>query len=131
MGQKPKFKKIYYYKIDINFCNSIRLMFCCCKSQTKINYKEYLFVFKELLKYIDYIEVSKFFMDVEKIKSILKTNHISDKWISHTKLITLNVGNNDTKDISKMFNYSTVLLNSNMLLGGENKTSDILDILKK
>ena len=130
IGQESKFNKMYYYKIDIGFCNSIRLMFCCCKSETRI-YSEHRFAFKELLKYIDYIEVSKFFMDVEKIKSILKTNHISDKWISHTKLITLNVGKNDTKDISKMFNYSTVLLNSNMLLGGENKTSDILDIFKK
>ena len=127
MGQKPKFNKIYYYKIDIDFCNSIRLMFCCCKTQTRINYKEHHFAFKELLKYIDYVEVSKIFMDVEKIKSILKTNHISDKWISHTKLITLNVGKNDTKDISKIVN-STVLLNNNIYLGGDNKTSELLDI---
>ena len=129
MGQVPKFNNIYYYKIDIGFCNSIRLMFCCCKSQTKINYKEYLFVFKELLKYIDYIEVSKFFMDVEKIKSILKSNNISDEWISQNKLVGLNVSNNDLKDVSKMVN-STVLLNNNMFFAGDNKTSDLLDILK-
>ena len=130
MGQVPKFNNIYYYKIDIGFCNSIRLMFCCCKSQTRINYNEYHFAFKELLKYIDYVEVSKFLMDVEKIKSILKSNKISDKWISHTKLITLNITNNDTKDISKIVN-STVLLNNNIYLGGDNKTSELLDILKK
>ena len=130
MGQVPKFNNKYYYKIDIGFCNSIRLMFCCCKSQTRINYNEYHFVFKELLKYIDYVEVSKFLMDVEKIKSILKSNKISDKWISHTKLITLNITNNDTKDISKIVN-STVLLNNNIYLGGDNKTSELLDILKK
>ena len=129
MDKKPKFNKVYYYKVDIGFCNSIRLMFCCCKSQTKINYKEYLFVFKELLKYIDYIEVSKFFMDVEKIKSILKSNNISDEWISQNKLVGLNVSNNDLKDVSKMVN-STVLLNNNMFFAGDNKTSDLLDILK-
>ena len=131
MGQKPKFNKIYYYKIDINFCNSIRLMFCCCKSQTRINYKEHHFAFKELLKYIDYVEVSKIFMDVEKIKSILKSNNIiSEEWVSKNKLVPLNISNNDLKEVSKMVN-STVLVNSNIFFGGDNKTSDILDILKK
>ena len=131
MGQKPKFNKIYYYKIDINFCNSIRLMFCCCKSQTRINYKEHHFAFKELLKYIDYVEVSKIFMDVEKIKSILKSNNIiSEEWVSKNKLVPLNISNNDLKEVSRLAN-STVLVNSNMFFGGDNKTSDILDILKK
>ena len=131
MGQKPKFNKIYYYKIDINFCISIRLMLCCCKSQTRINYKEHHLAFKELLKYIDYVEVSKIFMDVEKIKSILKSNNIiSEEWVSKNKLVPLNISNNDLKEVSRLAN-STVLVNSNMFFGGDNKTSDILDILKK
>ena len=106
-------------------------MFCCSKSQTRINYNEHRFVFKALLKYIDNIEVSKFFLDVEKIKFILKSNNIiSDEWVSKNKLVFLNISNNDLKEVSKMVN-STVLFNSNMFFGGDNKISDILDILKK
>ena len=70
-------------------------------------------------------------MDVEKIKSILKSNNIiSEEWVSKNKLVPLNISNNDLKEVSKMVN-STVLVNSNIFFGGDNKTSDILDILKK
>ena len=70
-------------------------------------------------------------MDVEKIKSILKSNNIiSEEWVSKNKLVPLNISNNDLKEVSRLAN-STVLVNSNMFFGGDNKTSDILDILKK
>jgi Mg2+ and Co2+ transporter CorA len=90
-------------------------MFCCCFTQVKNNFKEYKFAFKELLKYIDYIEVSKFFMDVEKIKTILKSNNISEKWVSEKKLIAINSVMNNVKnmDLKKITINSTVLANSN------------------
>ena len=64
-------------------------MCCKCKKKVKDNLKEYNFVLKELLKYIDYTEVCKYFMDVEKIKSILNKSKISEKWVSHKKLIVM------------------------------------------
>ena len=85
---------------------------------------------RELLKYIDYVEVSKLFMDIERIKTILKSQNISEKWVSQNKLILMNLNNNEIKDVSKLSN-STILFNSNMYLAGDNKGSDFLDILKK
>ena len=82
-------KRVYHYKIDLGFCKSLQLMCCKCKKKVKDNLKEYNFVLKELLKYIDYTEVCKYFMDVEKIKSILNKSKISEKWVSHKKLIVM------------------------------------------
>ena len=100
----------------------------------KNNFKEYKFVYKELLKYIDYIEVSKFFMDVEKIKTILKNKNISEKWVSEKKLISINSIRNDTRslNLNKITINSTVLANSNLYLGGiDNKNSEIINDSKK
>ena len=130
LGQEIKSSKLYYYKIDIGFCKALKLILCFCKSETKNNYKEYQFALRELLKYIDYVEVSKLFMDIERIKTILKSQNISEKWVSQNKLILMNLNNNEIKDVSKMAN-STILFNSNMYLAGDNKGSDFLDILKK
>jgi hypothetical protein len=69
-------------------------------------------------------------MDIERIKTILKSQNISEKWVSQNKLILMNLNNNEIKDVSKMAN-STILFNSNMYLAGDNKGSDFLDILKK
>ena len=129
-----KFNHLIYYKIDLGFINSIKLMFCCCFTQVKNNFKEYKFAFKELLKYIDYIEVSKFFMDVEKIKTILKSKNISEKWVSEKKLIAINSIRNDTRssNLNKITINSTVLANSNLYLGGiDNKNSKIINDSKK
>jgi hypothetical protein len=129
-----KFNHLIYYKIDLGFINSIKLIFCCCFTQVKNNFKEYKFAFKELLKYIDYIEVSKFFMDVEKIKTILKSNNISEKWVSEKKLIAINSGMNNVKnmDLKKITINSTVLANSNFFFGGtEIKNSEINEQNKK
>ena len=72
---------------------------------------------KELLKYIDYIEVSKYFMDVEKIKSILNKSNISKKWQSEKKLIVMSSTiTKNNKNMNKMINnyinnHSKIVLN--------------------
>ena len=124
-----KFNKMKYYKIDLGMVNSFKLMFCFCSSKTEENRKEYHFVMKELLKYIDYIQVSKFFMDVEKIKTIMKAQNICDKWISEKKLIPIKIGKDDENDIIQMGINSTVLANSNALIkDSDNNNNDILKI---
>ena len=129
-----QFNHMMYYKIDLGFINTMKLILCGCFTQVKNNYKEYKFALNELLKYIDYIEVSKFFMDVEKIKTILKSNNISEKWVSEKKLIAINSGMNNVKnrDLKKITINSTVLANSNFFFGGtEIKNSEIIDQNKK
>ncbi len=129
-----QFNHMMYYKIDLGFINTMKLILCGCFTQVKNNYKEYKFALNELLKYIDYIEVSKFFMDVEKIKTILKSNNISEKWVSEKKLIAINSGMNNVKnmDLKKITINSTVLANSNFFFGGtEIKNSEINEQNKK
>ena len=109
-----KFNKMIYYKIDLGFFKTMKLMFCFCLSHVKYNFKEYNLALKELLKYIDFIEVSKFFMDVEKIKTILKNFHIAEKWISEKKLIGINILENEKKLLDSNKINSTVLANSHL-----------------
>ena len=124
-----KFNRLNYYKIDLGMINSFKLMLCCCSSKMSENYKEYKFVMKELLKYIDYIQVSKYFMDVEKIKTIMKSQNICDKWVSEKKLIIIN-DNETENETSKIVVDSTVLANSHFLFK-DNKSNEITDILKQ
>ena len=124
-----KFNKMIYYKIDLGFKNSFKLMLCCFREGIKENYKEYNFVKKELLKYIDYTEVSKYFMDVERIKKILNEFKIADNWVSEKKLIAIDLHENKT-ECSKIIN-STVIANSNIFLAGENKNNEFSGNLKK
>ena len=113
-----KFNKMFYYKIDLGLKNSLKMIFCFCKSDIKENYKEYILAKKELLKYIDYCQVSKYFMDVEKIKSIFNKYNLSEKWISEKKLIALGISNKNN-NISKMI-HSTILANSNLIFNDDN-----------
>ena len=129
-----KFNHMIYYKIDLGFINTMKLIFCFCFTQVKNNFKEYKFALNELLKYIDYIEVSKFFMDIEKIKTILKSNDIAEKWVSKKKLIAINsiINKVNSIDNNKIAINSTVLANSNFVFGGtDNKNSDMIDENKK
>ena len=113
---KEKFNKVYYYRIDLGFVQSLKLI-CCFNQRIKQNFKEYNFIMKELLKYIDYIEVSKYFMDVEKIKSILNKSNISKKWQSEKKLIVMSSTiTKNNKNMNKMINnyinnHSKIVLN--------------------
>ena len=113
---KEKFNKVYYYRIDLGFVQSLKLI-CCFNQKIKQNFKEYNFIMKELLKYIDYIEVSKYFMDVEKIKSILNKSNISKKWQSEKKLIVMSSTiTKNNKNMNKMINnyinnHSKIVLN--------------------
>ncbi len=125
-----KFQKMHYYKIDLGIVNSFKLIFCFWKSKVQYNRKEYSFVMRELLKYIDYIQVSKFFMDIEKIKTIMKSQGICDKWISEKKLIPILIDKDEENDLVQMAINSTVLANSNILMK-ENKNNDILEIVNK
>ena len=124
-----KFNRMIYYKIDLGFFKTMKLIFCCCLPQIRHNFREYNFALKELLKYIDFIEVSKFFMDVEKIKAILKNNNISEKWVSEKKLIAIDSGfSKIVPNSNKNAVNSTVLANSNFIMIGsnDNKTNDNL-----
>ena len=113
---KEKSNKVYYYRIDLGFVQSLKLI-CCFNQKIKQNFKEYNFIMKELLKYIDYIEVSKYFMDVEKIKSILNKSNISKKWQSEKKLIVMSSTiTKNNKNMNKMINnyinnHSKIVLN--------------------
>ncbi len=113
---KEKSSKVYYYRIDLGLVRSFKLI-CCFNQRIKQNLKEYNFVMKELLKYIDYIEVSKYFMDVEKIKSILNKSKISKKWESEKKLIVMNSSiTKNNKNMNNMINnyinnHSKIVLN--------------------
>ena len=115
-----KFNKFFYYKIDLGLKNSLKMIFCVFKNEIKENYKEYIFVKKELLKYIDYSQVSKYFMDVEKIKSLLNKYNLSEKWVSEKKLIAIDIpnNNNNTNHVSKMI-HSTILANSNFVFNDD------------
>ena len=115
-----KFNKFFYYKIDLGLKNSLKMIFCVFKNEIKENYKEYIFVKKELLKYIDYSQVSKYFMDVEKIKSLLNKYNLSEKWVSEKKLIAIDIPNNNNNNnhVSKMI-HSTILANSNFVFNDD------------
>ena len=125
-----KFQKMNYYKIDLGIVNSFKLMLCFWNNKIEENKKEYQFVMKELLKYIDYIQVSKFFMDVEKIKTIMKSNNICDNWISEKKLIPIILGKEEENDTFHMAMNSTVLANSNVLIK-DNKNNDLMHLFHK
>ena len=86
----------------------------------------------ELLKYIDYIEVSKLLMDVEKIKGILQYQDTEIKWKTGKKLFMLHSDDKKkTKERTYNINESSIG-NSNFFFGsGVNKSKDILNILKK
>ncbi len=115
-----KFNKFFYYKIDLGLKNSLKMIFCVFKNEIKENYKEYIFVKKELLKYIDYSQVTKYFMDVEKIKSLLNKYNLSEKWVSEKKLIAIDIPNNNNNNnhVSKMI-HSTILANSNFVFNND------------
>ena len=119
-----------YYKIDLGIVNSFKLMLCFWNNKIEENKKEYQFVMKELLKYIDYIQVSIFFMDVEKIKTIMKSNNICDNWISEKKLIPIILGKEEENDTFHMAMNSTVLANSNVLIK-DNKNNDLMHLFHK
>ena len=68
-------------------------------------------------------------MDVEKIKTIMKSQNICDKWVSEKKLIIIN-DNETENETSKIVVDSTVLANSHFLFK-DNKSNEITDILKQ
>ncbi len=104
--------KIYFYKIDLGFINSFKLLFCFCKDKRKIFLKDYNLIIDELSKYIDYIKVSKVLMDIEKMKEILKNHNFnSEHWNSGKKILFVN--KNMTEDeIKNNSNFG----NSNLVL---------------
>ena len=126
-----KFNKFHYYKIDLNFINTLKLLFCSWRKNSNINFNDYKYIMKELLKYIDYIEVSKLLMDVEKIKGILQCQDTEIKWKTGKKLFMLY--SDETKKTKEKNNniIESSIVNSNFCLGRVNKTNDILNILKK
>ncbi len=126
-----KFNKFHYYKIDLNFLNTLKLLFCSWRKNSNINFNDYKYIMKELLKYIDYIEVSKLLMDVEKIKGILQCQDTEIKWKTGKKLFMLY--SDETKKTKEKNNniIESSIVNSNFCLGRVNKTNDILNILKK
>ena len=109
--------KINLYKIDLGFINSLKLLFYCCNKEIKKNFKDYILIKNELLKYIDYIQVSKYLMDIEKIKGYFKKNNLKyNNWKSEKKLLLLN--NNNKIPIKKIDKSN--LINSKLFYGGNN-----------
>ena len=90
--------KIYFYKIDLGFINSIKLLFCFCKHKRTFLLKDYNVIIDELSKYIDYIKVSKLLMDIEKIKAILNNHKFySEQWRSGKKILFVNKSRNENE----------------------------------
>ena len=127
-----KLNKLHYYKIDLKFINTLKLLFCSWRRKSNINFNDYKYIMKELLKYIDFIEVSKLLMDIEKIKGILECQDNEIKWKTGKKLFMLySEEKKKTKEKTNNIIESS-MGNSNFFFGGRfNKTNDLLNILKK
>ena len=111
-NNKTKNNKIYFYKIDLGFINSFKLLFCFCKNQRQLFLNSYDLIIDELSKYIDYIKVSKILMDIEKIKGILKKHNFnSEHWRSGKKILFVNKNRNQNE-----VKNNSILGNSNLVL---------------